>query len=171
MPQSMPPFQRVNKLFHHPVLLLAIRISVGGIFLAFGISKVIEPREEFFAVIATYDMLPTSLIPIFGTILLFAEIIAGLLFLFGVYTRWSAYAIAGLLLMFMGAISQTLIRGIPLDDCGCSGSLIRLGETPTEVLLRDAIMLVGVVWFLYAHSDAWTIDRLLRYTTHKTDVV
>lgn len=160
----MKRLQQVNNVLRHPALLLAIRLSVGGIFVAFGIVKLIEPHEEFFSVIATYDILPGTLVPIFGTILMAVEVIVGLAFIVGLYVRWSGYAIAGLLLLFMIALVQTSVRGIPLEDCGCSGSLINLGESVSAVLWRDAAMLATVAWFLHVRSNAWTVDRLFGYT-------
>ncbi len=151
----------LSKYIRHPVLLLVVRLVVGGVFAVFGVVKLIEPHEEFFSVIAGYNVLPAQIVPIFGTVLIFLEIVVGLAFIIGLYVRWSAAAIAGLLAMFLVALVQTVARGIPLEDCGCTGSLINLGESVTTVIWRDVLMLAAVIWFLIVRSNAWTIDQLM----------
>lgn len=153
--------QQLNKFFRHPAVLLTIRILVGGVFIVFAVAKAFEPKEDFYSVIATYQMLPNGLIPYFGMALIIAELIAALGFILGFYLRWSGYALLGLLVMFMIAIAQTMFRGIPLTNCGCSGAVISLGESASQVLVRDAAMLVGVVWVLLSRSRAWTLDLWL----------
>jgi len=155
----MPLLQKISQLCKHPLLLLAIRLGVGGIFIAFGVVKAIEPHEEFFSIIATYDVLPPDLVPLFGVVLIAAEIIVGFMFVTGLYMRYATYAILLLLVMFMVAIVQTMVRGIPLENCGCSGSLINLGESAQQVLFRDGILLVGALWVLYVGGGKFTIDR------------
>lgn len=157
----MTLLQQINRIARHPITLLLIRVVVGGIFIAFAIAKVFEPREDFYAIVANYQMLPNALIPVFANVVILAELVAGIMFLIGLFPRWSGYAMLGLLTMFMIAIAQTLVRGISLADCGCSGSFISIGEGQWEVLFRDGVMFIGVVWVLYTKSTALTIDRWL----------
>ncbi|MBI2411312.1 MAG: DoxX family membrane protein [Candidatus Kerfeldbacteria bacterium] len=141
---------------------MIIRIVVGGIFLLFGIIKVIEPHEIFFRSIRDYQMLPVSIVPAFGSTMMYIEIALGVLLILGLFTRLAAWGITGLLLMFITALSQAIARGLVLTDCGCSGSIIRLGETPSSVILRDVILLVAMSWFLLNMKPAmkYTIDAL-----------
>lgn len=155
----MPLLQKLNKILRHPAFLLAIRLGVGGIFIAFGVVKAIEPHADFFTVIAGYELLPSAIIPLFGTVLIVAEIIIGVMFVLGIYMRWTTYAVLTLLLMFMTAIAQTMLRGIPLENCGCSGTLINLGETAQQVLFRDGLLIAGVLWVWHVGSQALTLDR------------
>lgn len=146
----------------HPLCFVAIRLVVGGVFLLFGFSKAIAPIEEFISVIKTYQLLPEAVVPAAAIIFIIAEISAGLFFIVGVFTQRAAQLTAFLLALFIIALSQALLRGIGLEDCGCSGGLFSIGETPQAVLMRDLIMLAAVWWFLKCNPQELTIDRWLK---------
>lgn len=147
--------------FTHPALLTIARVLIGGIFLLFGISKATAPAGEFFLSIDYYQLLPATIIPLFGYALIYIEIIIGAFFTLGIFTRWASLGVMGLLLVFMIAIGQAVLRGIVLPDCGCSGGLINIGETPAVVFSRDLLMLCIVVWMFVRNSWGWTVDRVL----------
>lgn len=152
----------LNNIFSHPIVLLLIRLGVGGIFLLFGFIKAIEPKGAFFTSIIDYHILPESIVPAFAMIIIGLEITVGIFFMVGLFTRWAAWGISGLLVLFIIALSQAILRGLALSDCGCSGSLIQLGEDPQTVLMRDIGMLIAMVWFIVQKttSKKWTVDQL-----------
>lgn len=152
----------IRALVTHPLFFLAIRLIVGGVFLLFGFSKAIAPIEEFISVIKTYQLLPEAVVPAAAIIFIIAEISAGLFFIVGIFTQRAAQLTAVLLTLFIIALSQALLRGIGLEDCGCSGGLFSIGETPQAVLVRDLIMLAAVWWFLKRNPQEFTIDRWLK---------
>lgn len=156
-----PPIQRSRwSQSFEPVLLLIIRLVVGGVFLLFGVAKALEPREEFIASIQQYHLLPDTIIPFFATFLVYSEICLGLLFLLGLFTHYTRWLLSGLLLLFFIAIIQALSRGIALPDCGCSGSVVKLGDTPAEVLFRDGLLAVLLlVSWVRRRSDRYVLDR------------
>lgn len=153
----------IHSFISHPAILLLIRVLVGGVFLVFGIAKAIAPIEEFIASIYSYQMLPEAIVPVFAYVMIYTEIIIGLLFILGLYTKRMAQAHIVLLGMFIIAISQAMMRGLELLDCGCGGGL-KLGETPTEVLVRDIILLLLVgVWLIQKTpiEKRWSLDRMM----------
>lgn len=154
---------QLRRIGEHPAVLLAIRLIVGGVFFLFGVLKAIAPKEEFYASVAEYQLLPDALIPTFSHVVIYAEIVFGLLLIVGLFRKWSAIVVTGLLIMFVIAIAQTGVRGIELVNCGCSGSAIKLGESASEVIARDALMLVLMAWYLFVEKStqatAWTADR------------
>ena len=150
----------VNKIISHPAILTAIRVAVGVIFLLFGIGKATELKEQFYASINQYQMLPEQIVPFFGTALVYLEIVLAILLILGIFTRLATWGISALLIMFIIAIGQAMLRGLDLPDCGCSGGLLKLGESPGEVLLRDFLMLAGMAWLLIKKSTAWTVDSM-----------
>lgn len=145
----------------HPGVLTFIRVAVGGIFLVFGFVKAIEPLEIFYTSISAYQMVPDILVKPFGLTVLAVEITAGLFLTVGLFTKWSNRVIMVLLAMFIIAIGQAMIRGIYLPDCGCSGSLISLGETPFEVITRDIVMFLGLMWLEFIKRYGYTLDTFL----------
>lgn len=153
----------VNTVLSHPALLLLIRLLVGGVFLVFGVAKALAPIEEFIASINSYQMLPEFIVPLFANVMIYTEIVIGLLFVLGLFTKRMAQAHVVLLGMFIIAIGQAMVRGLELLDCGCGGGL-KLGETPGEVLGRDIIMLILVGIFLLQQTPIekrWSLDRLM----------
>lgn len=149
------------KFLEHPLFLTAIRVVVGGIFVLFGASKAISTPEEFYTSIGYYEFVPDILVPVFANILIYAEIIFGALLFFGLFTRWATIGVSALLAMFSFSLIQAIVRGLELPDCGCSGGLINIGESPGEVLGRDGIMLFGLMWLLLKKKYGWTVDSLL----------
>lgn len=151
-----------NKYLTHPLVFLVIRLITGGIFVLFGLAKALEPQASFYASIRAYNMLPDSIVPFFATCVLIAEIVCGLGVVLGLYARYSAYGLLILLVMFIIAITQAMVRGIYLPDCGCSGSWLKLGDTPVEVLVRDVCMALSIVWYLTADTkQKYALDKLL----------
>lgn len=163
-PQSINKRLRaaITSIVTHPLFFVAIRLIVGGVFLLFGFSKAIAPIEEFISVIKTYQLLPEAVAPAAAIIFIIAEICAGLFFIVGVFTQRAAQLTAVLLTLFIIALSQALLRDIGLENCGCSGGLVSIGETPQAVLVRDLIMLAAVSWFLRRNPQEFTIDRWLK---------
>ncbi len=141
--------------------LLLIRVINGGIFFLFGLGKAVQPHQEFYEVMKVYDVLPHSLIPAVGSTLIYLDVIIGALLVVGLFTRFSASMVAGMLVFYMVVILQAVLRGIPLENCGCSGGYIELGTTPPQVLARDAIMFASMAWFLAARArSALQLDAL-----------
>ena len=144
--------QTIRSLFDNPWTLFVIRVVNGGIFFLFGLGKAVQPHQQFYEVMKVYDLLPAQFIPVVGSVLIYADVIIGALLIVGLFTRFSAWAVAGMLVFYMVVILQAVLRGIPLENCGCSGGYIELGTTPPEVLARDAIMLASMAWFLAARA-------------------
>ncbi|RMF84310.1 MAG: DoxX family membrane protein [Nitrospinota bacterium] len=134
------------------------RVLVGALFLLAGLLKLLAPPEEFAAVIRTYQVIPEVLIDPAALVLPWLEFLSGALLLLGLFTRLMA-GIAGMqLLAFLGVMSLVLVQGIPLEDCGCFGSL-GFSETPLQVFLRDLILLGMVVVILRHPAHRWSLDH------------
>jgi putative oxidoreductase len=110
----------VKRLLKSPAFLLLLRIALGGIFLYAGSVKLLEPRE-FADRIAAYQMLPLSLISPMALGLPPLEMILGLFLVIGWKSRMAALGITLLLGIFLLALGQGILRGLPID-CGCFGS-------------------------------------------------
>lgn len=162
---------KIRTFFIHPLFLTIIRVIVGGIFLLFGFVKAIEPLSIFFESIAAYQMVPGILIPPFGVIVLILEIVFGLFLILGLFSRLSNRVILFLLLIFMIAIGQAMIRGLYLPDCGCSGSFIRLGETPAQVLSRDILFFIGLLYLEGVKKYGYTLDAFLEKRKKLTKLI
>jgi hypothetical protein len=145
-----------------PYPTLVSRAMVGGIFLVTGILKALDVAG-FDRSIRAYQMVPGALVPIMANGLPWLEIVVGAYVLAGLYRRWSALAAGALLVIFMIAMGQALVRGLTLD-CGCFGTGLGGAALREEVnlgsILRDGVWLLMAA-HLYFVAGIWTADGYL----------
>jgi uncharacterized membrane protein YphA (DoxX/SURF4 family) len=122
-------------------LLLALaRVALGALFLWAAATKV--PNMAVFAEeVANYRLFPAAAIPLLASATVGIEILAGLALVTGVAARGAALVAGGLLLAFIAALSQALVRGIDLR-CGCFGGA---EAASWATVARDVAMLVPAV--------------------------
>lgn len=120
------------------LLLAAARIVLGALFAWAAVTKI--PNMELFAEeTANYRLLPASLVALFAVTLAGVEILSGALLVLGIAVRASASIVGLMLVAFIVALSQALLRGIDLR-CGCFGGT----ELATwGTVARDAAMLLA----------------------------
>lgn len=119
---------------------ILVRCAVGAVFLYAAFSKV--PAFDAFAEeIANYRVLPAHLVAPFAAVLPGVELLAGALLVLRRWVRPACAILGAMLLVFIVALSQALLRGINLS-CGCFGG----SELATwGTVGRDVAILIGVV--------------------------
>ena len=141
-----------------PRLAGAVRIGLGALFLYAGVLKA-TGVHALADDIANYRLVPAALIPWFSTTLPFVEILAGVALLAGLYARAAALVVAVLMVAFVVALSQAIVRGLDLA-CGCFG-----GTEPAErlTLVRDGPLLAAAILVAWADRGAFALlPRRLR---------
>lgn len=131
-------------ILNHRLLLFALRVIIGGIFVYAGAAKFSDP-QAFADSIATFKLLPPQIINILALSLPPFEIIIGIALLIGVQTRATSFALIVLTLIFAFALIQALARGL-LVDCGCFGSGEPSIMKTVMSLARDFLLLFGCIW-------------------------
>jgi len=127
---------------------LLIRLVVGGVFITAGAMKIGEPLQ-FGDKIASFEILPNSLVNLLALGLPVFEMLCGLLLIAAWLRRPAALAISIISGIFLIAIVTALARGLTID-CGCFGT-----GTPTRArmwldLARDTgLFLAVVIAYLY----------------------
>ena len=146
----------MKKFFSNRWFVLALRLSLGGVFLYAGTTKVTNP-QEFADSIATFKMLPPQVLNIVALGLPPFEILLGLMLVSGWKARAASLALAGLSIVFGLALGQALIRGLVVD-CGCFGS----GEPSTlktwASFGRAFLLLAGSLWVFRSASNGLEQD-------------
>ena len=99
------------------ILVLFSRIVLGAVLIVASIDKILHP-EAFAKVIGNYNVLPFGLENIIAIILPILELFVGCCLIFGVMLDGSAIITAGMMFVFIIALSQAMIRGIDIN-CGC----------------------------------------------------
>ncbi len=126
-------------------LARACRWLVGGVLVATGVGKALDV-PGFVDVVAAYDLLPPTGSWVVAHVLPPLELATGASLLARVMPRGFAVVAVGLHAMLVVVVITTLVRGIPVENCGCFGVFLArpLG---LGTLVEDAVMLAasGVV--------------------------
>lgn len=108
----------------HPALHWLLGIGVGGVFVYASLDKIAQPAE-FAKIIYNYRILGPDFdtgplaANLLAVTLPWLELVAGLLLITGLWRREAALATAGMLVMFLFAVSWALLQGVDLANCGC----------------------------------------------------
>lgn len=122
-------------------LLVISRFILGGMFVFAGIEKLFSLRE-FAQIVVNYRILTDWAAVQTAYFLPWLEVVLGGLLIAGVFVRKAAFAVAFLLIVFIGALTFKLISG-RLGACGCFVSGVASG--PGEIvfgLIRDFVLLL-----------------------------
>ena len=119
---------------------ILLRIIIGSIFIVSGLGKVLSPYQNFQYVIQAYQLLPSWGEVLTAQIFPWIELIVGVFVLLGLWTSWSLRGAAVLFGIFVVVVGQALIRGLPLENCGCFGEWIHL--KPQVVIIMDSASLL-----------------------------
>ena len=138
-------------------LQIALRLIIGGIFVYASIDKISNPGD-FAKAVKNYDMLPLNLVNFMAIVIPMVELVAGLMLIFGIYVKGSAASISILLVVFLIALVQALIRGLDIN-CGCFS--LDTTSTKSDIVIRiveDIFLLIGslVITFFYKSKSELT---------------
>ncbi|MHA7128929.1 BT_3928 family protein [Algoriphagus namhaensis] len=154
-------------------LLWTLRILVGGLFIFSGLIKVNDPvgtsikLEEYFDVFSNdiagffYHLKPFALE--IAVILVVAEVVLGVMLILGVRSKFTVWALAGMILFFTFLTFFSAYFN-KVTDCGCFGDAIKL--TPWESFYKDLILLVLIsILFLFQADLPKVAPRWAQVTT------
>jgi uncharacterized membrane protein YphA (DoxX/SURF4 family) len=143
-----------------PWVTLAARLLLGAVLLLAGYLKAKSPSEAQMAVRA-FELLPVALANLFGLVLPWLEIGAGILLILGVTVRYAAIFGGLSMLLFIGAISQAWARGLTID-CGCfgGGGQVAAGHTKyLQEILRDSGLALTAAFLIIWPQGKFSLDR------------
>jgi len=140
-------------------MFAVIRILIGCIFVVSGFEKLIGPYQNFLYVVQSYEFLPTLIEDIVARVLPWIELFLGVFLFTGLWLKWALRSTLILFLMFILIVGQALMRGLPIDECGCFGGLISLPLA--AVLMFDSIMLLmtGLLIKQERHASFYSLDQ------------
>jgi uncharacterized membrane protein YphA (DoxX/SURF4 family) len=145
---------RWTSLLTHPLLALAFRLYLGGLFIYASLYK-INYTAEFAETIASYQMVPYWGVNLMAVILPWIELVSGILLVVGLRTRTVSVVVGFLLLLFTVGIVYNLLLGSEIS-CGCFQSL----EDPISLwtVFRDLIWLAMAV-HVFFFDRAFQVER------------
>ena len=116
------------------------RICLGLMFIYASLDKIAHP-EEFAKQIGYYKALPFGLENLLAIILPWAELIMGICLIAGLLVDGAALVSIIMMLVFILAISQAMLRGIDIT-CGCFKVSADSDKLGLDTIIRDIIFLV-----------------------------
>lgn len=124
-----------------------------------GTEKLVSPYQNFLYVIQSYDVFPVIAEKAAAHIVPWLELFLGIFIIIGLWLKQCLKALSVLITGFILIVSQALIRGLPIDECGCFGE--RLSLPLTTVLLMDSILLVvvGTMILWYRKASVFGLDN------------
>jgi thiol-disulfide isomerase/thioredoxin/uncharacterized membrane protein YphA (DoxX/SURF4 family) len=150
----------VRGLLASPYLSLVSRLVLGGVFLYAGVSKVFDPGELAASILSYGLYLPEWFIAFSSHALPPLEVLLGLYLLVGLFSRSSAWAANGLMILFMAALVQGSLRGLDID-CGCFGSAAEESSNLWVDAARDLGLLALGLQLAFASPGKLSVDASL----------
>ena len=129
-----------------------IRLLIGLIFVVSGFQKVSTPYQNFLFIIQQYEIVSDSVAIATARVLPWIELIVGVFLILGFWLREVATAAAIMFVMFIVVVSQALLRGIDLSECGCFGELVSM--PPQGTLVLDVCLLTMTIWLILRREKA-----------------
>jgi uncharacterized membrane protein YphA (DoxX/SURF4 family) len=147
----------MRTLIDNDYLTMLSRLLIGGMYIVASFYKIIEPGS-FAKSIWQYHMVPSSLINLMALILPWLEALIGLAIIFGLAYRGAIWWANLLLVVFIVALSATIVRGIDID-CGC----FKAGTSATGPAWKALVFDLGVMLFAVqlwmSRSRKWMFSR------------
>ncbi len=176
LPAAPNAVARLRQRLGSPYLTLVSRLVLGGIFFLSGLTKLGVPAA-FTASISSYEVpLPDFVVQAMANGLPLVELILGIWLLIGLFTRFAAAVCGGLMVVFLIALLQAMLRGLS-PDCGCFagpngnplglqllhllgpvGEFLTSGKVGPATILRDVVFL-GLAVHLVLVPTVFGLDR------------
>ena len=150
-----PQKPQINVAGIHP--LAAFRVVVGALFILSGFLKLVQPYQNFLYVIQSYQVLPAPLDVIMARTFPWVEYLAGVYVLLGLWTRPAMAVLWVLNTAFIGALWSALLRGLPIDECGCFGEMFSL---PPQAMLALDLVLWGLFFVSWKKPRSASVKGL-----------
>ena len=139
------------------VIALLCRVILGIVLIYASIDKIVHPAE-FAKAIGNYNVLPFGLENLLGIVLPVLELMVGICLVLGIMIDGSAIIAAGMMVVFIIAISQALFRGIDID-CGCFKVTVENGGHQVGIrrIIEDFIYLGMALMVLSRGEKKWEL--------------
>lgn len=136
------------------ILVWALRLLLGGLFLFAAVGKILNPAE-FAVAIRKFQLLPHDWTNLPAIALPWIEAVAALLLITGPWRRGAVVWLGGLLVGFLGLFGWAMLQGLEVD-CGCFGKLgiymkVLAGDVGWPAVFRN-LVLVGMAYWLWRHE-------------------
>lgn len=146
----------MKKLLTNQYFMFVLRLVIGVTFIYAALDKITHP-DQFARIIYNYHMAPGQIINLFALFLPWLEMVTGIFVIIGFWEKASTLIIGGMLVMFIIALSNALIKGVNIE-CGCFSTTSRAKGPVQDLLFRDSLLLIACALVLWAKKSWLSID-------------
>jgi putative oxidoreductase len=160
---SGKPFLREKKmksLLSNRILILLIRIFLGGLFVIAGLDKITDP-QAFANSILQYKVVGPWLAMCTATILPSLELLCGLSLIAGLYPHGCTLLMTILLAGFTLLVASALFRGLDIS-CGCFTQDPNVSKVSYQKILENCGLIVLCFWLLYTRNQDVNLFQLFK---------
>ena len=101
---------------------------------------------------------------VFAPFIILCEIVIGTLLLFNIYTRFTSLVAFILIVVFTGIFTYAWLKH-DITDCGCFGSYLPITSSPAITYIRNAILMLLLLYVLIFNADDTSIQKWKIITT------
>ena len=150
----------MKSLFSNKILILLIRIFLGGIFVIASLDKITDP-QAFANSILQYKIVGPTLAMCTATILPSLELLCGLSLIIGLYPRGCALLITVMLVGFTILVFSALSRGLDIS-CGCFSQDPHVNKIGYQKIAENCGLIMLSVWLLFVKNQDINLLQSLR---------
>ena len=147
----------MNSILKNEWLALVIRLVVGAVFVYASLDKIMHP-DGFAKAVYNYKILPAALVNFTALFLPWLELLTGAALILGTKVKGASLIISAMLVVFLVAVTATLIRGISID-CGCFTSSSAGRKTGNGLLIQDTLLLLGALHLFFRGPGRLALER------------
>jgi uncharacterized membrane protein YphA (DoxX/SURF4 family) len=137
----------MKSLLSNTILILLVRIFLGGLFVVAGLDKITD-SQAFVNSVLQYKIVGPTLATWTATILPSLELLCGLSLIIGLYPRGCTLLITIMLVGFTILVTSALIRGLDIS-CGCFTQDPNVSKIGYQKILENCGLIVLSVWLLF----------------------
>jgi len=138
-------------------LALIFRLIVGALFVYASLDKIMHP-EAFAKSVYNYKILPAALINVTALFLPWLELLTGAALILGTKVKGASLLISAMLVVFLVAVTSTLLRGISID-CGCFTSSSAGRKTGWMLLVQDVVLLLFALHLYFRGPGRLSLEK------------
>jgi uncharacterized membrane protein YphA (DoxX/SURF4 family) len=154
----------MKSLLSNTILILLIRIFLGGLFVVASFDKITDP-QAFANSILQYKVVGPTLAMCTATILPSLELLCGVSLIIGLYPRGCALLATLMLVGFTILVSSALLRGLDIS-CGCFTQDPNISKIGYKKIFENCGLIVLSTWLLFAPNQG---INLLQFIEKRPD--
>jgi putative oxidoreductase len=151
---------KMKSLLSNAILILLIRIFLGGLFVVAGLDKIMDP-QAFANSILLYKVVGSTLAMCTATILPALELLCGLSLIIGLYPRGCALLLTLMLVGFTILVASALVRGLDIS-CGCFSQDPNINKIGYQKILENCGLIILSVWLFFVPNQDINLMQFFR---------